>query len=263
MLMLIQLSGDSAVQGRSTSHSGTIQLEIFSLISSSTISAVSAVLGNAQLLKVDKVPTNSKGRAHWDPGLSLNNACTTMTLSHVVPRSRRFILCVTDSLAYFVVKGTNSGNWYAKVREDLIDYFITWTKDGYSLDIIQKMEWPHMSEVIRSNLYASQYYDWLVTWVFPQSNQATYWEAIVSYLVSPLRTQDHSELYRFPLIESGLDKSMWDGYWTISDIQGCQVVTFVAINKTVIMEWTNKQIIHFQTHPLNLRLIAIVSVRQE
>jgi len=71
-------------------------------------------------------------------------------------------------------------------------------------------------------------------------------------LASTTSTQGDSPLSRFALIDSPLDESGWDDCLTFAEIEGHPTLTFITINKTVMVDDTNNEIEYIKTIPLNL-----------
>ena len=125
-------------------------------------------------------------------------------------------------------------------------------EDDHPVDIAEKLKWPQVLRDFTKNPNAPQCYDQLVAWITRQYDLATYLWAIDSCLASTMSTQGDSPLSRFALIDRPLDKSSWDDCLTFAEIEGCLMVTFVTINKTVMVDDTNNEIESIKTNPLNL-----------
>jgi len=92
---------------------------------------------------------------------------------------------------------------------------------------------------------------------------ATYLRAVDSCLANSTSTQGDSPLSRFALIDSPLDESSWDDCLTFTEIEGRLIVTFVTINKTVMVDDTDNEIEYIKTNPLNLERTSTIGVKQE
>jgi hypothetical protein len=60
-----------------------------------------------------------------------------------------------------------------------------------------------------------------------------------------------------------LDESSWDDLLTFAEIEGRLMVTFVTINKTVMLDDTDNEIEYIKTNPLNLEQTSTIRVKQE
>jgi len=60
-----------------------------------------------------------------------------------------------------------------------------------------------------------------------------------------------------------LDEWSWDNCLTFGEIEGCLMVTFVTINKTVMVEDTDNEIEYIMTNPINLERTSTSRVKQE
>jgi len=59
-------------------------------------------------------------------------------------------------------------------------------------------------------------------------------------------------LFRFAQIESPFDESSWHDCLTFAGIEGYLMVTFIIINKTVMVDDTDIEIRYIRTNPINL-----------
>jgi hypothetical protein len=59
-------------------------------------------------------------------------------------------------------------------------------------------------------------------------------------------------LFRYALIDSSFDESTWDDCLTFSEFQGCVMVAFVTINKTVMVDDTDNEMEYIKANPLIL-----------
>jgi len=233
---------------------------VSSTVLSSTVSAVS---WDAQSPRFDPFQINSSGSALQRPSFGRINACDPSPLSLVNLSSRRPKYGATSSPAQSVVGGTSPGNRYQKAREDRIDLFITWMEDDHRVDIAEKLKMPRVLTDFTKNPNAPQCYDQLVVWITRQYDLATYLRAVDSCLASTTSTQGDSPLSRFALIDSPLDESSWDDCLTFAEIEGRLMVTFVTINKTVMVDDTDNEIEYIKTNPLNLERTSTIRVKQE
>jgi hypothetical protein len=161
------------------------------------------------------------------------------------------------------VRGTSPGNRYQKAREDRIDLFITWVENDHPVDIAEKLRRPRVLRDFTKNPNAPQCYDQLVAWITRQYELATYLRAVDSCLASTMSIQGDSPLSRFALIDSPLDESSCDDCLTLAEIEGRLMVTFITINKTVMVDDTNNEIEYIKTNPLNLERTSTIRVKQE
>jgi hypothetical protein len=161
------------------------------------------------------------------------------------------------------VRGTSPGNQYQKAREDHIDLFITWMKDDHPVDIAEKLKRPRVLTDFTKNPNVPLCYDQLVAWIIRQYELATYLRAVDFCLASTTSIQSNSPLSRFALIDSPLDESGWDDCLTLAQIEGCQIVTFVTIIKTVMVDNTDNEIEYIETNPLNQQRTLTIGVKQE
>jgi hypothetical protein len=150
------------------------------------------------------------------------------------------------------VGGTTPENRYQKATEDRIDLSITWMEDDHPLDIAEKLKRPRILRDFTKNPIPPQCYDQHVAWITWQYNLATYLRAVDSSLASTTSSQGDSPLSRFALIDSPWDESSWDDCLTFAQIEGRLMVTFVNINKTVMVDDTDNEIESIKTNPLNL-----------
>jgi hypothetical protein len=87
--------------------------------------------------------------------------------------------------------------------------------------------------------------------------------AVYSCLASTTSTKGDSPLSRFALIDSPLDESSWDDCPTFAEIEGRLMVTFITINKSVMVDDTDSEIEYIKTNPLNLERTSTITVKQE
>jgi hypothetical protein len=138
-----------------------------------------------------------------------------------------------------------------------------WMEDDHPVDIAEQLKRPPVLRDFTTNPNAPQCYDQLVAGITRQYDLATYLPAVDSCLASIMSTQGDSPLSRFALINSPLDESSWDDCPTITEIEGRLMVTFVTINKTVMVDDTNNEIEYIKTNPLNLERTSTIRVKQE
>jgi hypothetical protein len=150
-----------------------------------------------------------------------------------------------------------------KAREDCIDPFVMWMEDNHPVDIAEKLKRPPVQTDFSKTSNAPKRYDQLVAWITWQYDLATYWRAVDSCLASTTSTQGDSPLSRLALSDSPLDELSWDDYRTFAEIKGCLMVTFVTINKTVMVDDTDNKIKYIKTNPLNLEWTSTIRVKQE
>jgi len=136
-------------------------------------------------------------------------------------------------------------------------------EDDHVVDIAEKLKRPRVLRDFTKNPNAPQCYDQLVAWISQQYDLATYLRAVDSCLASTTSTQGDSSLSRFALIDSRLDKSSWDDWLTFAEIEGRLMVTFVTINKTVMVDDTDNEIEYIKTNPLHLEQTSTIRVKQE
>jgi len=161
------------------------------------------------------------------------------------------------------VGGTSPGNQYQKAREDRIDLVITWMEDDHSVDDGEKLKWPRVLRDFTKNPNAPQCYDQLVAWITRQYYLAAYLQAVDSSLASTTSTQGDSPLSRLALIYSPLDELSWDDCLTFAEIEGRLMMTFVTINKTVMVDDTDNEIEYIKTNPINLERTSTIRVKQQ
>jgi len=248
------------VWGRSTTPRGTTRSAVSSTVPSPT---VLAVLGDAQSPRFDPFQINISGSALQRPFFGRNNACDPSPLSPVDFSSRRPKRSATSSPTQSDVGGTSPGNQYQKAREAHIDLFITWMEDDHPVDIAEKLKRPRVLRDFTKNLNAPQGYDQHVAWITRQYDLATFLQPVDSCLASTTSTQGDSPLSRFALIDSPLDESSWDDCLTFAEFEGRLMVTFVTINKTVMVDDTDNEIEYIKTIPLNLERTSTIRVKQE
>jgi hypothetical protein len=133
------------------------------------------------------------------------------------------------------VGGTSSGIRYQQAGEHSIDLCIT-CKDDHLVDIEAKLKNPRVLREFRMNPNTLQSYHQRVTWITRQYDLATYRRAVDSYFANTTLTKGDCPLSRFGLIESPLDEMSWDDCLMFADIEGHLMVTFVTINKTVMVD---------------------------
>ena len=131
------------------------------------------------------------------------------------------------------------------------------------VDIAEKLKRPRVLRDFIQNPNTPQCYDEPVAWITRQYDLATYLRAVESYLASIKSTQGDSPLSRFALINSPLDESSWNGCLTFAEIEGRLMMTFVTINKTVMVDNTDKEMQYIKTNPLNLEQTSTIRVKQE
>jgi len=136
-------------------------------------------------------------------------------------------------------------------------------EDDYQVDIAEKSKRPLVLRDFTKNPNSPQCYDQLIAWITPQYDLATYLQAVDSCLVSTTSTQGDSPLSRLALIDSPLDESSWDDCLTFAETVGCLMVTFVTMNKTVMVDDTDNDIKYINTNPLNLEPRSTFRVKQE
>jgi len=78
-----------------------------------------------------------------------------------------------------------------------------------------------------------------------------------------MSTEGNGVLIRLAPIDSPLDESSWDDWLTFTEIETCLIVTFITINKTVIVDNTDNQIEYIKINPLNLKPTKTIRVKQE
>jgi hypothetical protein len=125
-------------------------------------------------------------------------------------------------------------------------------EDDHPVDIAEKLKRPRVLRDFTKNPNAPQCYDQLVAWITRQYDLATYLWAVDSCLASTTSTKGDSPLPRFALIDSPLDESSWDDCLNFADIEGRLMVTFVTINKTIMVDDTHNEIEYIKTNPLTL-----------
>jgi len=135
-------------------------------------------------------------------------------------------------------------------------------EDDHPVDIAEKLKSPRVMSDFTKNPNAPQCYDQLVAWITWQYDLATYLRAVDSCLASTTSTQGDSPLSRFALIASPLDESSWEDCLTFAEIEGRLMVTFVTINKTVMVDDTDNEIEYIKTNPLNLERTSTIRVKQ-
>jgi len=136
-------------------------------------------------------------------------------------------------------------------------------EDDHPVDIAEKLKRPRVLRDFTKNPNVPQCYNQLVAWLTRRYDLATYLRAVDSCLVSTTSTQGDSPLSRFALIDSPLDESSWDDCLTFAEIEGHLMLTFVTINKTVMVDDTDNEIEYIKTNPLNLERISTIRVKQE
>ena len=161
------------------------------------------------------------------------------------------------------MRGTSPGNRYQKAREDHINLFITWVEDDHPVDVAEKLTRPRVLKDFRKNPNVPQCYDQLTDCISSQYDLATYLWVVDSCLASTTSTQGDSPLSRLALIDSPLDKSSWDNCLTIAEIEGHLMVTFMTINKPVMVDDADNEISYIKSNPLNLERISTIWVNQE
>jgi hypothetical protein len=136
-------------------------------------------------------------------------------------------------------------------------------EDDHPVEIAEKLKRPQVLRDFTKNPNAPQCYDQLVAWITRQYDLATYLRAVDSCLASTTSIQGDSPLSRFALIDSPLDESSWDDCLTFAQIEGRLMVTFVTINKTVMVDDTDNEIEYIMTNPLNLARTSTIRVKHE
>jgi len=234
--------------GSTTTSRGTAWSPVSSGIPSLTAPDVS---GYALSPMFHPFQINCSGRGLQRPYFKWKDVCNPLPLSLIDYNSRRPICGRISSPAHSALGGSSSGNWYRKAREDHIDFFNTVMEDDHPVDIAEQLKWPQVLRDFTQNLYAPQFYAQLVAWITRQYEQATYYRAVDSCLVSTLSTQSDSPLSWFALIDSPLDKSRWNDCLPFTKIKGCLIWTFIIINKTIMVDYTENEIKYTNTIPLN------------
>jgi hypothetical protein len=87
-----------------------------------------------------------------------------------------------------------------------------------------------------------QCYNQFVASVTREYHLATSLGAVDSGLVSTSSTQGGSVWPRFALIDSPLDKLSWDNCLTFAKIEGHLMVTFITINRRVMVDDTANEV---------------------
>ena len=188
------------------------------------------------------------------------NFADALSLLHL--SNRRPKCGATSSPAQSVVGGTSHGTRYQRAREDRIDLFLAWMDDVCPVDITEELKSPRVLRDFPKNLNAPQCYDQLVTWISWQYDLATYLRAVDSCLASTTSTQGDSPLSRFALIDSPLDELSWDNSLTFAEIELRLMMTFVTINKTVMVDDNDNEMEYIKTKPLNLERTSTIRVKQ-
>jgi len=256
----LQPSGDLVARSRSITCRSTTRSAVSSTIWSPTISAV---LGDAQSPRFDRFQGNSCGSGLQRPCFGRNDAWDPSPLSVVDISSSRPKRGATSSPARSVVASTSPGNRYQKAREDSIDRFIAWMEDDHPVDTPEKLKKPQVLRGFTKNPNAPQCYDQLVAWITRQLDQATYLRAVDSCLASTTSTQGDGPLSRCALIDSPLNESSWDDCLIFAGIEGHLMVTFVTINKTVMVDDSDNEIEYMKTNPLDLERTSTIRMKQE
>ena len=140
---------------------------------------------------------------------------------------------------------------------------MTLMEDDHLVDIAEKLTRPRVLRDFTIHPNVPQCYDRLVAWITRQYDPATYSLAVDSCLSSTTSTQGDSPLPRFALIDSPLDEWSWDNCLTFGEIEGCLMVTFLTINKMVMVEDTDNEIEYIMTNPINLERTSTSRVKQE
>jgi len=133
-------------------------------------------------------------------------------------------------------------------------------EDDHPVDIVEILKRPGGLRDFTKNHNAPQCYDQLVAWITGQDDLATYLRAVDSCLASTMSIQGDSALSRFALIDSPMDESSWDHCLTFADIEGRWMVTFVTINKTVMVHDTANDYAYIRSNPLNLEKLLTIRV---
>jgi len=136
-------------------------------------------------------------------------------------------------------------------------------EDDPPVDIVEKLKRTRVLRDFTKHPNAPQRYDQLVAWITRQYDLATYFRAVDSCLVNTTSTKGGSPLSRFALIDSPLYESSWDDCLTFAEIEGGLMVTFVTINKTVMVDDNDNEIEYIKTNPLNLERTSTIRVKQE
>jgi len=127
-----------------------------------------------------------------------------------------------------------------------------WIEDDHLVDIAEKLKRPRLVSDFTKNPNVPHCYNQLVAWITRQYDLATSLGAVDSCLASTTSTQVESPLSRVGLIDSPLDELSWDGCLTFAEIECPLIVTFVTINKTVMVDDTDNEIEHIKNNPHNL-----------
>jgi hypothetical protein len=138
-----------------------------------------------------------------------------------------------------------------------------WMEDNHPVDIADKLIRPRVLRDFTKNPSVPQCYDQLVAWITQQYDLATYLQAVDSCLASTTSTKGDSPLSRLALIDSPLDESSWDDCLTFAEIEGRLMVTFIIINKMIMVDDTDDEIEYFKTNPINLEQTSTIRVKQE
>jgi len=136
-------------------------------------------------------------------------------------------------------------------------------KDDHPVDIAEKLEMPRPLRDFTQNPNAPQCYNQHVACMTRQYELATYLRAVDSCLASTTSTQGDSPLSRLAQIDSPMDESSWDDCLTFADFEGRQMVTFICVNKMVIVDHTDNENKYIMTNPLNLELTLTIRVKHK
>jgi len=90
-----------------------------------------------------------------------------------------------------------------------------------------------------------------------------YLRAVDSCLACTTSTHGDSPLSRFALIDSPLNELSSDDCLILAEIDGHLMVTFITINRTVMADDTDNEIIYINTNPLNLEQTSTSRAKQE
>jgi len=251
---------DFVVWGWSTTCRGTTLSVVLSTVPSLKLLEFSR---DAHSPRFSPAQMNSSGGGHGWPFLGLNDACEPLPLSLLVLNSRRPKLSASCWPAHTVVGGFSHGKQYQNAREDHIDCCITSMENDHLADIMETFSRAQVLSDFTTNPNTPPWYDQLVTMTTWRYNTTTYLRAVDFCLASITSTQSNSPISKFALIDSPLDELSWDNYLTFVKIENCLTVSFITINKTVMVDDTYSEIQYIITNPLNLKWTWIIRVKQK
>jgi len=136
-------------------------------------------------------------------------------------------------------------------------------EDDHPVDIVEKLKRPRVLRDFTKNPNAHQCYNQLVGWITRQYELATFLRAVDSCLASTTSTRGDSPLSIFAQIESPLDEWSWEDSLTIAKIEGRLMVTFITINKTVMVDDSDNEIEYIKTNPIDLEITSTIRVNHE